>query len=346
MIASVQPEINPQPAPFRLIQADGQPQFGVFDLPVTELGVADFDYRTAMDKPASGLARWAHYKQFQFVSVSHPDWILAAAIADIRYLCSGFAYFYQRSTASLTEFKLLQPLGRHSQMSASATAGVARLTGGNNSIRIEPCGYSWRLALQSKQLNADLLLSPGHIVEPLALCLPTGYNGWTYTQKHNALRVTGDIQLQQQPVAVTAALGGYDFSAGYMRRETSWRWGSLSGYSGSDKIGFNLAAGVNETGATENCCWVNDKRYLLPAVHFRFNRLKPDTPWQLVSQCGAVQLQFIPAAKRQERLNLGLLASNFRQYCGSWHGTITLSDGQQIHCIGQQGLAEDHFARW
>ena len=346
MVASVPAETSPQPAPFRLIQADGQPQFGIFSHPVTELGVADFVYRTVMDKPASRLARWAHYKQFQFVSVSHPDWILAAAIADIRYLCSGFAYFYPRSTASLTEFKLLQPPGRHSQMSASPTAGVATIAGGSNRISIEPCGYSWRLALQSKQLSADLLLSPAKIVEPLALCLPTGYSGWTYTQKHNGLQVTGDIELQQQPVAVTGALGGYDFSAGYMRRETSWRWGSLSGYSGSDKIGFNLAAGVNETGATENCCWLNGKRYLLPAVHFSFNRLKPEAPWQLTSHCGAIQLQFIPAAKRQERLNLGLLASNFRQYCGSWHGTITLSDGQQINFNGQQGLAEDHFARW
>lgn len=336
----------PTPGNFRLIQADGQPQFGIFSQPVTELGLADFVYRTPMDKLASRLARWAHYKQFQFVSVSHPDWILAAAIADIRYLSSGFAYFYQRNNASLTEFKLLQPFGRHSQMSHSPVAGVAVIRGSANTISIEPRGYSWRLALQSKQLNADLLLSPAAIAEPLALCLPTGYNGWTYTQKHNALQVTGDIQLQQQTVAVTDALAGYDFSAGYMRRETSWRWGSLSGYSGSNKIGFNLAAGVNETGATENCCWLNGKRHLLPAVHFNFNRQKPDAPWQLTSHCGAVQLQFMPAATRQERLNLGLLASNFRQYCGSWHGSITLSDGQKISCDGQQGLAEDHFARW
>ncbi|SNY49647.1 Protein of unknown function [Arsukibacterium tuosuense] len=346
MAFTAQAEPNLQPTPFQLIQADGLPQFGVFNQPVTDLGLANFVYRTPMDKLASRLARWAHYKQFQFVSISHPDWMLAAAIADIRYLCSGFAYFYQRSTASLSEFKLLQPLGRQSQMSASPTAGVADIRGGNNHISIEPRGYSWRLALQSKHLNADLSLSPGTTIEPLALCLPTGYNGWTYTQKHNGLQVTGDIHFQQQTVALTGALGGYDFSAGYMRRETSWRWGSLSGFSGSDKMGFNLAAGVNETGATENCCWLNDKRYLLPAVHFIFNRQQPDAPWQLLSHCGAINLQFIPAAKRQERLNLGLLASNFRQYCGSWHGTITLSDGKQINCNGQQGLAEDHFARW
>ena len=346
MANTVSSDPSTQPGAFRLIQPDGQPRFGMFTQPVTELNLADFVYRTPMDKLASGLARWAHYKQFQFVSISHPDWILAAAIADIRYLCSGFAYFYQRNTASLTEFKLLQPFSRRSQMSHSPVAGVARIQSANNLISIEPDGYRWHLALQSKQLSANLLLAPGDIAEPLALCLPTGYSGWTYTQKHNGLQVSGDINLQQQPVAVNGALGGYDFSAGYMRRETSWRWGSLSGYSGADVIGFNLAAGVNETGGTENCCWLNGKRYGLPPLQFIFNRQQPDTPWQVVSQCGAVKLQFMPAAKRQERLNLGLLASNFRQYCGSWHGTIKLSDGQQINCNGQQGLAEDHFARW
>ncbi|KKO44339.1 hypothetical protein WG68_16055 [Arsukibacterium ikkense] len=346
MAAFLESEPGLQPDPFRLIQAAGQPQYGIFNQPVTELGLADFIYRTPMDKLASRWVRWAHYKQFQFVSVCHADWILAAAIADIRYLSSGFAYFYQRSSASLTEFKLLQPLGRRSKMSPSPVAGLAQIAGAKSRISIEPMGYHWQLSLQSTELNANLLLSAGLPAEPLALCLPTGYNGWTYTQKHNALQVTGELTVGQQPVALDGALGGYDFSAGYMRRETSWRWASLSGYSGNDVIGFNLAAGVNETGATENCCWLNGKRYLLPPVQFSFNRQQVDTPWQLFSACGAVQLQFIPAARRQERLNLGVLASNFRQYCGSWHGQIMLSDGLQLSCNGQPGLAEDHFARW
>ncbi|MAD73510.1 MAG: hypothetical protein CML20_01675 [Rheinheimera sp.] len=346
MAITVPSDPSAQPRPFKLIQPDGQPQFGIFKQPVTELNQADFIYRTPMDKLASRLARWAHYKQFQFVSICHPDWILAAAIADIRYLCSGFAYLYQREDASLTEFKLLQPLSRNSRMSDSPTAGLARITGGANRISIQPQGFSWQLTLQSAELSANLHLTPGEAAEPLALCLPTGYSGWTYTQKHNALQVSGEIQLKQQPIALDSALGGYDFSAGYMRRETSWRWGSLSGYDGQHRIGFNLAAGVNETGGTENCCWLNGKRYLLPPLQFVFNRQQPDASWQVFSQCGTVQLQFIPAVKRQERLNLGLLASNFRQYCGSWHGTITLCDGQKISCSGQQGLAEDHFARW
>ncbi len=346
MAASIESEPGLQPDPLKLIQAAGQPQYGIFNQPVTELGLADFIYRTPMDKLASRWARWADYKQFQFVSVCHADWLLAAAIADIRYLSSGFAYFYQRSTASLTEFTLLQPLGRRSKMSPSPVAGLAQIASAKSRISIEPMGYHWQLSLQSAELNASLLLSAGLPAEPLALCLPTGYNGWTYTQKHNALQVTGELTVGQQPVVLNDALGGYDFSAGYMRRETSWRWGSVSGYSGDDVIGFNLAAGVNETGATENCCWLNGTRYLLPAVHFVFNRQQADTCWQVFSGCGTVQLQFIPAAKRQERLNFGVLASNFRQYCGSWHGQITLSNGQRIQCTGQQGLAEDHFARW
>ena len=174
MAITVPSDPSAQPRPFKLIQPDGQPQFGIFKQPVTELNLADFIYRTPMDKLASRLARWAHYKQFQFVSICHPDWILAAAIADIRYLCSGFAYLYQREDASLTEFKLLQPLSRNSRMSDSPTAGLARITGGANRISIQPQGFSWQLTLQSAELSANLHLTPGEAAEPLALCLPTG----------------------------------------------------------------------------------------------------------------------------------------------------------------------------
>ena len=84
-------QINTLPAN-ALIGEDGQPRFGHFDSPVTDLMLSQFDYRTVMDKPASQLARYFHFKQFQFVSLSHADWQIGIAIADIRYVANGFCY--------------------------------------------------------------------------------------------------------------------------------------------------------------------------------------------------------------------------------------------------------------
>ncbi|MCW1890289.1 DUF2804 domain-containing protein [Vibrio chagasii] len=38
----------------------------------------------------------------------------------------------------------------------------------------------------------------------MAMCTPTGYSGWTYTQKkHNALTVTGTLEINQRAVSLS-----------------------------------------------------------------------------------------------------------------------------------------------
>ena len=128
---------------------------------------------------------------------------------------------------------------------------------------------------------------------PLAVCSPTAYNGWTYTQKHNALAVSGKLSVHGQDVSLQHALGSYDFSAGYMRRDTSWRWASINTQTNFGTLGLNLAAGVNETGLTENALWINGERHLLSGVQFDFNRMHDNHAWSITSHDGSVALRFI-----------------------------------------------------
>lgn len=337
-------QINTLPAN-ALIDEDGQPRFGHFDSPVTDLMLSQFDYRTVMDKPASQLARYFHFKQFQFVSLSHADWQIGIAIADIRYIANGFCYFYNRKTAQLDEISLLKPFSLGVNMSPSPVAGSAFL-GGKQHIRLTPQGLNWQVALTGSLLQGELMLTPEPASMPLALCTPTGYNGWTYTQKHNALHVAGQLKYRNTELDLTSALAGYDFSAGYMRRETSWRWGSISALLPQGRFGLNLACGVNETGSNENCLWLNGVKHRLPAVSIRLNRQQPTLPWHYCSEDGAIDLHFTPQQCRRERLNLGFLASNFRQYCGNFSGNLSLPNGEKLQLDQIPGLAEDHFARW
>ena len=328
-----------------LISHSGLPRFGHFDTPITELGLAQFQYRTVMDKPASKLARYLHYKQFQFVSICHPDWQIGIAIADIRYLASAFCYVFDRHTTHLEEIELLKPLSLGVSMSRSPTAGSASIAG-KQRISLTPQDYNWHLSLSGALLQGELCLLGAPDASALALCTPTGYNGWTYTQKHNALPLTGQLQYRGRELDLTQALGGYDFSAGYMRRETSWRWGSISAQLPQGRFGLNLANGVNETGTTENCLWLNGSKQLLAPVSISLSRQQPDTPWHFVSADQQLNLQFQPGGCRQQRLNLGLVASNFRQYCGVFSGEIQLETGEKLTLNQVPGLAEDHFARW
>ena len=131
-----------------------------------------------------------------------------------------------------------------------------------------------------------------------------------------------------------------------MRRETFWNWGSLScQLRDGRRLGFNLAAGVNETGFTENALWLDGRLIKVDMVDFRFDRYQPNHSWAMRSADGIIDLHFTPHGRRQDKTNALVIASNFSQYFGQYHGEIRLP-GEVIHLEGEWGLAEDHFAKW
>jgi len=332
-----------QPAPAALIDQNGKLQQGLFDASVAHLNVAAFRLHSVMDKPVSRLTQHFAYKQFQFVCISGPDWLLAVAIADVRYVCSGFAYLYQQGKPT-REFSLLAPLGFGCLLSDSPQQGAAKMGKGSKHWQIHCGANGWTLRVQASGLMADLRLDFDQ-QPPLALAAPTGYNGWTYTEKNNALRVTGLLQLDGQAFDLQSARAGIDFSAGFMRRETSWRWSSINSVLQGQAFGLNLAAGVNETGLSENALWYEGQIQHLSPARFEFDRGQ-NTPWRVTTLCGEIDLTFEVDFCRQEKLQLGLLASNFRQYVGHYSGTVQLRDGRVLKLQSCLGLAEDHYAKW
>ncbi|MEW6982109.1 DUF2804 domain-containing protein [Colwelliaceae bacterium 6471] len=350
--------INTQQAPVSLVSSSGTPTYGYFDGPVSSLGLEHFNYRTDMDKPASALAKHFHFKQFQFVSIVTENFIIGVAIADIRYLGNGFCYLYDIKQNKIVETSWLKFGGLGYQMTPSPMNGLARIANRNGEVCFHLTEGNWHLSINTQTISADLKLVSKQASLPIAMCNPTGYRGWTYTQKHNGLTPHGHLAINGVNQSLNDALAGYDFSAGYMRRETSWRWASINATTkeaGNETkiIGLNLAAGVNETGGNENVFWCDKERHLLPAVHFDFQR-KPvnkstnaiDSTWHIYSDNGQIDLHFCAKNCRFERLNLWLLKSNFRQFIGYFTGYIIDNDGNKHTIDNIIGLTEDHFARW
>lgn len=132
-----------------------------------------------------------------------------------------------------------------------------------------------------------------------------------------------------------------------MRRETAWNWACIAGKLADGRsMGLNLAAGVNETGMTENALWLDGRCIKLGQASFVFDRYCETAPWQVRTSDGRVDLQFVPSGVRKERINAVVIASNFRQYVGTYTGVILDESGEPVPVEGLRGLAEDHFARW
>ncbi|WP_104036597.1 DUF2804 domain-containing protein [Vibrio jasicida] len=334
----VQTPLNP------FIQANGLPQFGHLDAIPESLQLGSFQYLNEMDQPASNWRKRFDYKQFQFVSIVTEKYIIGVAIADIRYLASGFCYVFDTETHELVEQQWLKPLNMGYQTRPSSWNSQAYLA--NDAIQFKIENGLWHIQLSTDLIQADLRLKPESESLPLMLCTPTAYSGWTYTQKHNVLAVQGEMSVKGQPQDLTNAVAGYDFSAGYMRRETSWRWASINHHSEGKRIGLNFAAGVNETGYCENVIWIDGERHLMPPVQFDFSRMHQEASWRIMSQDKRIDLIFKPKNQRSEKKNFWFLKSNFRQFVGYFSGYLIDGNGIKHELDEVMGLTEDHYAKW
>ncbi|AYO17455.1 DUF2804 domain-containing protein [Vibrio owensii] len=334
----VQTPLNP------FIQANGLPQFGHLASIPESLQLDAFQYLNEMDQPASSWRKRFDYKQFQFVAIVTEKYIIGVAIADIRYLASGFCYVFDTETHELVEQQWLKPLNMGYQTQPSSWNSQAYLA--NDAIQFKIEHGLWHIQLSTDLIQADLRLKPESESLPLMLCTPTAYSGWAYTQKHNALAVQGEMSVKGQPQDLTNAVAGYDFSAGYMRRETSWRWASINHHSEDKRIGLNFAAGVNETGHCENVIWIDGERYLMPPVQFEFSRLHQEASWRITSQDKRIDLIFKPKNQRSEKKNFWFLKSNFRQFVGYFSGYVIDGNGIKHELEEVMGLTEDHYAKW
>ncbi|MDX1754427.1 MAG: DUF2804 domain-containing protein [Marinobacter sp.] len=331
----------------KLIDEQGRPYLGVLPEPVDTINYLDYDLRTVMDRPRSGLARRWRFNQFQFISVMGPDWLLGVAIVDLKLVSNAFFYLFDFRSGDLYERSMLQPLARKTRMEPRPEAGVSRFARGGTEILIEPSAHARRLRIRDgHRVTADLTLLRDD--DPLRVTCQAGYNGWVFTRKSAGLPVTGAVSWEGREYHCDDRFRGtIDWSCGYMRRETAWNWACLAGQSADGRsVGLNLAAGVNETGVTENALWIDGRCHKLDMARFEFDRQAPESPWRVTTSDGRVDLRFVPSGVRQERMDILLLASNFRQYAGTFEGLVRDEAGREISVDGLRGLMEDHFARW
>ncbi len=333
-----------------LINSAGQPEFGLFPSGVSEINYLDYDLRSPMDRKLSAWSKEFKLNQFQFVALVSPELIVGIAIVNLKLVSNAFVYLFRPADGAFEEFSFVQPLAMNTSIGRYPNNSEALFRKGRNTVSIVADG-------SAMQRRVCVSLAAGVEIDaqidesacaPLAMCSRAGYQGWVYTQKTAALPCLGRVVWQAKAVdlAETNALASVDWTAGYMRGETFWNWASLSAsLADGRRFGMNLAAGVNETGFTENALWLDDRLIKIDMVDFQFARYQTDSQWRVKSADGIVDLVFTPAGQRKEKLNALVIASNFTQHFGVFEGTIRLPN-EVIEIHQQWGFAEDHYARW
>lgn len=336
--------------PASALVAHQQVRLGQFQDSLADLNLADYRYENPFGRQYSSLSRWLHFKQFQYFGGMSERLVFGCALVNIRYAATAFVYVYDFSTGELFSRSIKGLLGMGLDLSDNPVQGESRFKLGQADIRM---GYQGQP--RSKSLSVDLgpdlqirAEMPETGFEPMSICTRAAYQGWVYANKTAALALKGELRLRGQVFDLESlqACGHHDFSCGFMRRETYWNWACFSGVSQGRRLGLNISCGVNETSFTENCLWVDGKLHKVNLARFGFDRHDVLKPWQIRSDDGRVDLEFTPVGLHQERLNAGLVASNFKQVFGHFKGRLTLADGEVLPIAQLPGFVEDQYAKW
>lgn len=339
----------------KLIEA-GQPQFGVFKQ-VKHINYLDYHSHLISQKPVAIWRKQFKANQFAFIQIVHAPYRVCMAVATIKLATSAFAYLYNDETGEFEIVEGLTPLTLNSQLKGDHQHGTLSFKSRDINILMQFEPDTVEVKLDSSLFAVDATLTRGD--NPLAICSPSGRRGWTFTQKEPFSAVQGSLSIgkDSKHSASTASSVEFDESShanldwtlGFMRHETNWFWACInSQLADSRHFALNLSMGVNETGVSENACWIDGKIVYLPPVMFRRGQNKG--VWRIANQNVGwstvdVDLTFTPISVYQKTDNYGPVASIFEQWVGHYSGTITLGDDVvELHKV--MGLAEDHFAKW
>lgn len=309
--------------------------------------------------PGSYLRR----KRWNFVFVSNPEVLVAAALSHADYVGLGFVWLYDLKRGRFLEVEHMAPLGRGVHIGAAIDDEASFVSG--------PLTYHWRPGTGSQHPNQEInvavsaprmkgsadplelrlriALSPAE--ESFNLVVPWSERVFNYTGKIVALKCEGELRAGGQTYALRPGetLASLDCTRGIWPYNTSWRWASGAGYMGGRRIGVNFGAGWTESaGVLENALYVDGKVMpLWEPVEFRFDAENLKQPWQLrTPDSRRVALTFTPTYERAQDTNLGLIRIRLQQVMGLISGQLTLDSGEVVEISGMPGIAENHSARW
>ena len=335
----------------KIISPNGHPHYGILDTPASEINVHDFLYLNCMGKKRTFLSKKLNFKTFQYMGILTDDFIIGVALIDIQYIGKAFIYFYDKKSKELKEYSYTSPFGLSTNISLYPNSGTSKFSFLGNKFEMighgdESLNRSLKVTLRSGD-SIDVTFNRNQMMNPLCVSTKAGYTGWAYTQKLGGYSVKGNFKLNNKIFNLNSnhSFGITDLSYGHMRRETSWSWANSSGKIGNDFFSFNFSCGVNETSFTENGFWVNENFYKVNSVNFSYNKQNLYEPWTIKSFDGKVNLKFFPEGEKKEKQNFYVLASNFTQMLGQFHGELHLDDRiLQIKDI--YGWGEDHYSKW
>jgi hypothetical protein len=333
--------------PARAVSATGAVAYGRYRRPIPWPNVA----------AAGPLGRF-RLKEWHYTSLVTDELFVAFGLVQLGYLANAFCYVVERADPGRSwQYEAMAPLGGGLRFASSSVGGVTSWRHGRAAIDAG-WGGVWSVSLDlvvgGERLAGGFrfgALRGQRECESLALLFELGADRPAYTHKVAALRAEGRLWWRGRWHPVDGGLAALDWTRSVARRETRWKWASLSARDrGGRTVGLNLSAEVYDDAdgdSQENAVWLDGRATTLGGVTFALPADPLAEAWRVRSLRGdEVELGFRPLGARRQALDLGLLRSDFVQPYGLFTGRLRPAGGPAVELVDAFGVVEDHLALW
>lgn len=340
---------------YKIIGENNKVNYGCIDEPI-EWNYEEFKLLDFFNKEITGFKKNFAYHQFNYIGITAGKYIVGFATVDLGYLKNVFGFIYAKDQGVILESDD-KCLGFSKKMNFPRNPDnyLTTFKSGKTSVQVEKSHDKGMLSIDCN--FKDRLKFKGSFPfsieshQPLRVLNPNVPTRFTYTEKCSPL-IANDFELsldgnhlEFETDNVTAI---YDWSGGYLRRETNWYWTAFGAIlPDKTSIGANFAAFTNETYFSENAFWIDHIRTRVPRVLYDFNEQEPYQTWHVYDESGLVDLIFTPEGERNDKINGGpLVKTIFRQFVGSFDGFFKPIDGEKVEFKDVKGFCEIHRAIW
>ncbi len=338
-------------APLSVEDPSGAPRFGTYE---GAMEVVDLK-RLRGGYSAGPLARLRMHKKWVYGFVATQEVAALFAVVDLSYSANAFAMALDYTTGRVLADDGALGLPAMVSVNGHPASGLAaRFT--------HPSGRwkAWRdfgeeryraqvtLGALKPKLSLDAEWVTAGAAPPLTVIAPVDGGIVNVTQKHAALLTRGTLTAGEKRFSLEGGVGGFDYTHGYLARETSWRWAFVCGrLDDGTPLAINLVEGFNESrdDVNENAVWLGNRLFPVGRARFTWNPQAILDGWEVHTTDGTLKLHFKPWAAHRELRDLKLIKSAFQQPVGLWEGEVKL-DGRTRTFSNAPGVAEDQSVLW
>jgi Protein of unknown function (DUF2804) len=302
--------------------------------------------------PVGRVLRRLRLKEWVGFTLLHPDWYASVLMQDTHYLASSEIYAYDRERGTLHEREGVARGGALA-LPADLRARPCRFTSRGYALTWDLTGASgYRLVFDiaptrtEPGFHGELRLDAAGASAPLSVSsrLP---GGRMYT--HKALfPVSGTLHVGDRAIVFDPArdLAILDEHHSLLPYRTNWLWGTFGMPTGDGPVGANFADRRSSPGAEEeSCLWLPGRCAPLAEVAFTPTSADPLAPWRVRSRDGRLDVTFEPDGRKRARHQFGVVAIDYFQLCGRYHGMLT--DGDRTYELEDvHGVCESMRARF